>query len=51
MRARQFRIGIYGLNAMGLFQPDLYRNFALGFGLGAVIMSVEIFGRISGLLS
>ncbi|MXP15309.1 hypothetical protein GRI44_11170 [Altererythrobacter confluentis] len=27
---------------MGLFKPDLYRNFAIGFALGAVIVASQI---------
>lgn len=27
---------------MGLFKPDLYRNFALGFALGAVLVGVSV---------
>jgi hypothetical protein len=27
---------------MGLFKPDLYRNFALGFALGAVLVGVQV---------
>ncbi|MBE5073943.1 hypothetical protein IM511_06460 [Erythrobacteraceae bacterium E2-1 Yellow Sea] len=27
---------------MGLFKPDLYRNFALGFALGAVLVGVGV---------
>ena len=26
---------------MGLFTPDLYRNFAIGFAVGAVIIGVS----------
>lgn len=27
---------------MGLFKPDLYRNFALGFALGAVLVGLSV---------
>jgi len=27
--------------AMGLFKPDLYRNFAIGFLVGAVLLAME----------
>ena len=27
---------------MGLFKPDLYRSFAIGFALGAVALMVQI---------
>ena len=26
---------------MGLFKPDLYRNFAIGFLVGAVLLAME----------
>lgn len=26
---------------MGLFKPDLYRNFAIGFALGALAVAVQ----------
>lgn len=29
---------------MGLFKPDFYRSFAIGFALGAVV----VFGTVSG---
>jgi hypothetical protein len=27
---------------MGLFKPDLYRHFAMGFALGALIVGVQV---------
>lgn len=27
---------------MGLFKPDLYRNFAIGFVLGAIVVAAQI---------
>lgn len=29
---------------MGLFKPDLYRNFAIGFGIGALIVAFQLGG-------
>lgn len=31
---------------MAILQNDLYRNFALGFAVGAIIMGVQIFGLL-----
>jgi hypothetical protein len=30
---------------MGLFKPDLYRSFAIGFGAGVLIMAFQIFAK------
>ena len=27
---------------MGLFKPDLYRNFAIGFAVGAMIVAAQV---------
>lgn len=27
---------------MGLFKPDLYRNFAIGFALGALVVMAQV---------
>jgi len=27
---------------MGLFTPDLYRSFAIGFGLGALVLAITV---------
>lgn len=27
---------------MGLFKPDLYRNFAIGFVLGAILVGIHV---------
>lgn len=30
---------------MGLFKPDFYRSFGIGFGIGAVVMAIQIATR------
>ena len=32
---------------MTLFTPDLYRNFAIGFAAGAVIVGIATIGELS----
>ncbi|MBV7258687.1 hypothetical protein [Erythrobacter crassostreae] len=36
---------------MSLFAPDLYRNFALGFAVGAVIVGAATIGQWSDQIS
>ena len=33
---------------MGLFKPDLYRNFAIGFALGALLVGVQLGPQLLG---
>lgn len=33
---------------MGLFSADLYRSFAVGFGLGTVAIVIAIAGQVIG---
>lgn len=32
---------------MGLFKPDFYRSFGIGFGAGALVMAVQIISQLS----
>ena len=32
----------YRIKAMGLFKPDFYRSFAIGFALGAVVVFATV---------
>lgn len=37
---------------MGLFKPDLYKSFAVGFALGAALIAVQVVpGMSDGLVS
>jgi len=31
---------------MGLFTPDLYRSFAIGFGLGAIMLAIAVASQL-----
>lgn len=36
---------------MGIFEPELYRPFAIGFAVGAVVILMQLVGGASGLFA